>query len=138
MTNNKHVKDPNNGPEIYSWFAKRFPNWTPTKNDDIRYRVTFHWPLPFEHSGGLDIDAGQVLESIFEWAKGVWKKYCLGDEYGDEQAFFHNWGYSSADGGSFSFAICSDLNEALAEVMGNAIMQLLTTKGFTITFRTLY
>lgn len=129
------IKNPNSAVEVYSWFVKRFPNWTPTKTDDIRYRVMFHWPMPFEHQ---EVPAGEVVESIFEWAKEVWKKYTLGEEFGDEQTFFHNWGYSSGDGGSFSFMIASDMNEAISEVMGNAVMHLLTPKGFKISFHTIY
>ncbi len=134
------ITDPNNAAEIHRWLNKRFPPYKSDKNmDDIRYRVEFRWDVPLKHD-----EAGtyEVIGSIWEWQKEVWKKYTLGTkEWGDEQSFFHRWSYTSSteeSPGTLTWTIESDLNEAISEVMGHATMHLLTTKNFQIHFITLY
>lgn len=139
-TKHSRIIDPNQAQQIFGIFNREFPAWKSDKNfDDIRYRVEFRWQVPLVHEGvGVD----EIIISIYEWQKAVWKKYTLGTkEWGDEQAFFHRWSYTNVteeSPGTIAWNIESDMNEAISEVMGAATMYLLTTKNFTINFTTLY
>lgn len=133
---NDLIRDIDNPADCYSWFRKHFPDWTPDKIDDIRYRVNFRWPFPLDHQDVTD--KGEILGSIWEWQKMVWKKYTLSEDLDYAAAFFHTWGLSTSNGGWLSLTLQSDMNEAISEVMGQATMHLLTVKGFTIRFDTLY
>ncbi len=140
MANNHHITDPQDSKDVFRWFNEKFPAWKSDKNfDDIRYRVEFRWQFPLNH---FSAEIDDVISSIWEWQKMVWKKYTLGtEEWGNEQSFFHRWSYTNPteeSPGTMTWTIESDMNEAISEVMGGATMYLSTSKDFQMHFTTLY
>lgn len=135
MTDNPRTIDLNDPQQVFGVLNQRFPKWLSNEQDAIRFRAEFRWPVPFNRP---DAGADEVINSIYEWQKKVWKDHTLGtEEWGDEQSFFHRWGYTNQteeSSGTIAWTIESNMPEAIAEVMGNSPMYILTVPNFHMKF----
>lgn len=109
---------------VTNYFKSLLPDWT-LDDGEINYRLMISWPL----TNMFDND--ERLQTMSHFIQELIKRYFLVG-YGEEAAFGHRWHMGAAF--NFSLELHSDMNEALAEVMGDLSMSLLMPLNFRVVF----